>query len=36
MYTTNCLAPGFVEAIVVLVVPAVYLAFMYLTLRGEP
>lgn len=36
MYATNCPAPGFVEAIVVLVVPGVYLALMYLTLRREP
>ncbi len=35
MYATDCPAPGIVEAIVVLVVPAVYLALMYLTLKTE-
>ena len=35
MYATDCPAPGFVEAIVVLVLPAVYLALMYLTLKTE-
>ena len=33
MFATACPAPGFVEAIVVLVMPVVYLALMYITLR---
>lgn len=34
MVTTECPAPGIVEAIVLLVVPTVYLALMYITLRN--
>lgn len=33
MVVTECPAPGIVEAIALLVVPAVYLALMYITLR---
>lgn len=33
MFATDCPAPGFVEGIVVLVMPVVYLVLMYLTLR---
>lgn len=33
MFATDCPAPGFVEAIVVLVMPVVYLVLMYMTLR---
>jgi hypothetical protein len=36
MYATACPAPGFVEAIVVIVIPAVYLILMYLTLKSQP
>lgn len=35
MYATDCPAPRFVEVIIVLVVPAVYLALMYLTLKSQ-
>lgn len=33
MFTTDCPAPGVAEGIVVVVLPLVYLALMYLTLR---
>lgn len=33
MVTTECPAPGIAEAIVLLVVPTVYLVLMYITLR---
>lgn len=35
MFATDCPAPGFVEGIVVVVVPAVYLVLMYLTLKSQ-
>jgi hypothetical protein len=36
MYATDCLAPTAVEAIVVVVIPLVYLALAYLTFRSQP
>ena len=36
MFATACPAPGIVEAIVVIVIPVVYLALMYLTLKSQP
>ncbi len=35
MFVTNCEAPPIVQAIVLLVVPGVYLALMYLTLTSQ-
>lgn len=35
MFATDCPAPGFVEGLVVLVIPAVYLGLMYLTLKSQ-
>jgi hypothetical protein len=35
MFSTGCPAPGFVEAIVVIVIPIVYLALMYVTLKSQ-
>lgn len=35
MFSTSCPAPGFVEAIVVIIMPVVYLVLMYLTLRSQ-
>jgi hypothetical protein len=35
MFATSCPAPGIVEVIVVVVIPAVYLALMYLTLKSQ-
>jgi hypothetical protein len=35
MFATECPAPGIVEAMVVIVIPAVYLALMYLTLKSQ-
>jgi hypothetical protein len=35
MFATDCPAPGFVEGLVVVVIPAVYLGLMYLTLRSQ-
>lgn len=36
MLGADCQAPGIVEAIFVIVIPAVYLALMYLTFRSQP
>ena len=36
MFATSCPAPGIVEAIVVIGIPVVYLALMYLTLKSQP
>lgn len=35
MFATSCPAPGFVEAIVVIIMPVVYLVLMYMTLRSQ-
>lgn len=35
MFSTACEAPGFVQAVVVIIVPAVYLALMYLTFKSQ-
>lgn len=35
MFSTSCPAPGFVEGLVIVVVPAVYLGLMYLTLKSQ-
>ena len=35
MYCAACQAPGFVEALVLIVIPAVYLALMYLTFKSQ-
>ncbi len=35
MFSTGCQAPGFVQAIVVILIPAVYLALMYLTFKSQ-
>ncbi len=35
MFATDCQAPGIVEAIVVIIIPAVYLGLMYLTLKSQ-
>ncbi len=35
-HATNCQATGLPEFLVLVVVPAVYLALMYLTLRSQP
>jgi hypothetical protein len=35
MFAGDCPAPGFVEAIVVIVIPTVYLGLMYLTLKSQ-
>jgi hypothetical protein len=35
MFSTGCPAPGIVEAIVVIVIPIVYLALMYVTLKSQ-
>jgi len=35
MFAANCPAPGFVEALVVIVIPVVYLTLMYLTLKSQ-
>jgi hypothetical protein len=35
MFATDCPAPGIVEAIVVIVIPVVYLGLMYLTLKSQ-
>lgn len=35
MFATRCPAPGIVEAIVVIVIPVVYLGLMYLTLKSQ-
>jgi hypothetical protein len=35
LFATDCPAPGFVEGIVVIVIPAVYLSLMYLTLKNQ-
>lgn len=35
MYTGNCPAPTFVEVIVLLIIPAVYLVLMYLTFISQ-
>lgn len=35
MYCTACEAPGFVQALVVIVIPVVYLALMYVTFKSQ-
>ncbi|ANK79771.1 hypothetical protein [Minwuia thermotolerans] len=35
MLSAECEAPGFAEFLVLIVVPAVYLALMFLTLRSQ-
>ena len=35
MFATHCPAPGIVEAIVVIIIPVVYLGLMYLTLKSQ-
>ena len=35
MFATDCPAPGIVEAIVVIVIPVVYLVLMYMTLKSQ-
>ncbi|WP_119419834.1 hypothetical protein [Desertibaculum subflavum] len=35
MFATDCPAPGIVEAIVVIVIPVVYLALMFLTFKSQ-
>lgn len=35
MFATDCPAPTFVEALVVVVIPVVYLALMFLTLKSQ-
>lgn len=35
MFATACPAPGLVEGIIVIVLPAVYLALMYLTFKSQ-
>lgn len=35
MFATSCPAPGIVEALVVIVLPVVYLALMYLTFKSQ-
>ena len=34
-YATDCQAPGIAQMLVVVVVPVVYLALMYLTLKSQ-
>ena len=34
-YATNCQAPGIAQVLVVVVIPVVYLALMYLTLKSQ-
>jgi len=35
-YVTKCQAPGLAQTMVLVVLPGVYLALMYLTLRRQP
>jgi hypothetical protein len=35
-YATGCQAPGFAQVMVLVILPAVYLALMFLTLRKQP
>lgn len=35
MFATACQAPGLVQAMVVIVIPAVYLALMYVTFKSQ-
>lgn len=35
MFATACQAPGFVQAIVVVLMPTVYLVLMYLTFKSQ-
>jgi hypothetical protein len=35
MFATGCPAPGFVEGLIVIVLPVVYLGLMYLTLKSQ-
>ena len=35
LYCTACEAPGFVQALVVIVIPAVYLALMFITFKSQ-
>ena len=34
-YSTNCETPGFAQFMVLVVVPGIYLALMYLTFRSQ-
>lgn len=35
LYCTACEAPGFVQALVVIVIPVVYLALMFITFKSQ-
>jgi hypothetical protein len=35
MYATDCPAPGFIETLIIVVLPAVYLGLMYLTFKSQ-
>ncbi|MGB8273962.1 MAG: hypothetical protein WCF16_01690 [Alphaproteobacteria bacterium] len=35
MFATSCPAPGVAEALVVIVIPVIYLALMYVTLKSQ-
>jgi hypothetical protein len=35
MFCTACQAPGFVQALVVIVVPGIYLVLMYITFKSQ-
>jgi len=35
MYCTACEAPGFVQALVVIVIPVVYLVLMFITFKSQ-
>ena len=35
-YATECQAPGIAQFMVLVVIPGVYLALMYLTLKSQP
>jgi hypothetical protein len=35
MFSTGCPAPGIVEAIVLIIIPVIYLALMYVTLKSQ-
>jgi hypothetical protein len=35
IFSTSCPAPGIIEAMVVIVLPAVYLVLMYLTFQSQ-
>lgn len=36
MYVTNCAAPPAAIAIVLVIIPVIYLTLMYLTLKSQP